>query len=241
MPAKKKRTALPGGAPVSAKKKKPKRAALPGGAPLPKKKTAKKKTAKRPGGAPPKAASSGKSRARAKPPCKYGPRGADGYCPKKPKSARARATVTARSVEGASRQATDVILNPKATKEQKIEAVTKVAEAAAIETVKTTAKTVYKKREAIKKALPAIGAAVQSGAAKAGAAAAPIGAAVAGGYVASKLMTGRIRKEAEKMLADTIRRTPPGLRHQFTPEVRAKLLDQYSAHIRKRNEILFTK
>lgn len=79
-----------------------------------------------------------------KPPCKYGPRGADGYCPKKPKSSsakntgKARTRVTAATPDAATKQATDVILNPKATSEQKVAAVGKVAEVTATETVKST-------------------------------------------------------------------------------------------------------
>lgn len=78
-----------------------------------------------------------------KKPCKYGPRGADGYCPKKPKSSakntgKARTRVTAATPDAATKQATDVILNPKATSEQKVAAVGKVAEVTATETVKST-------------------------------------------------------------------------------------------------------
>lgn len=80
---------------------------------------------------------------------------------------------------------------------------------------------------------------------KTGAAVAPFGAltgaAVAGGYIVSKLQKGRVSKQADRMLADTIKRTPPGLRKQFTPEIKAKLKKQYEEHIRRQNEGLFTK
>ena len=102
-----------------------------------------------------------KPRARAaKPPCKYGPRLANGRCPQKPRGARNRLTVSARSVQGASKQATDVILNPRASRQQKVEAVTKVAEAAATESVKQTARKIAtpsriaSAKAAVKKAAP---------------------------------------------------------------------------------------
>ena len=121
---------------AGAKKKKPKRQARPGGAPLkaaPRRKKAaprsKKPTA-------PKA----KKAPKAKAPCKYGPRLANGRCPLKPRGSKNRLTVTARSVTGASREATDVVLNPKATRAQKIDAVEKVATATATETIKRTAR-----------------------------------------------------------------------------------------------------
>jgi len=69
----------------------------------------------------------------------------------------------------------------------------------------------------------------------------PIAAAVGGGIVTSKLQGSRVQKQAQKLLDDTIRRTPPAQRNQYTPTVRAALLKQYEAHIRKQNEILFTK
>lgn len=69
----------------------------------------------------------------------------------------------------------------------------------------------------------------------------PIAAAVGGGMAASKLQKSRVQKQAQKMLDDTLRRTPPGQRNQYTPSVKAALLKQYEAHIRKQNEILFTK
>jgi len=56
----------------------------------------------------------------------------------KPRGNKNRRTVTARSVSGASSQATDVILNPRATKDEKIAAVGRVGEVAAQETVKKT-------------------------------------------------------------------------------------------------------
>lgn len=194
-----------------------------------------------------RSASSAKSTtgtARAKRPCKYGPRGADGLCPKAPSRARNsgknRTSVTARTSTGAAKQATDVILNPRASRQQKEKAVTKVAEVTATETAKTTIrKTVTPKRierakETVKKGAQAVAPYVipTTGV---------VGAAVGGGYVASKLQKGRVEKQAEKMLQDTIKRTPPSQRGAYTPEVKAKLKKQYADHIRRQNEILFTK
>lgn len=94
-----------------------------------------------------KKSSSGSS-GRAKAPCKYGPRGADGYCPKKPPTGRARprnlgknrTSVTARTTGSATTQAIDVVTNPKATTNQKAAAVGKVAETAASSALKSSAK-----------------------------------------------------------------------------------------------------
>ena len=96
--------------------------------------------------------SSGKSgKAKAKAPCKYGPRGDDGYCPKKPKSNNPRrqtsgnrTKVTARTTGSATSQAIDVVTNPKASAKQKSEAVVKVAEATATQGLKAGAKRVVK-------------------------------------------------------------------------------------------------
>lgn len=95
-----------------------------------------------------KTSGSGKSgSARAKAPCKYGPRGADGYCPKKPKSnnpARQtsgnRTKVTARTGTSATTQAIDVVTNPRASKEQKVQAVEKAVEATATTGLKAAGK-----------------------------------------------------------------------------------------------------
>jgi hypothetical protein len=128
---------------AGAKKKKPKRQALPGGAPVA---TRRKKTKATARPRAPRAAP--KRQPKAKPPCKYGPRGADGYCPKKPASSSRRQTsatrtrVTARTTGSATTQAIDVVTNPRATSAQKTEAVAKVAEAAATSTLKAGAKKV---------------------------------------------------------------------------------------------------
>lgn len=88
---------------------------------------------------------------RAKAPCKYGPRDADGRCPRKPSTARntgrSRTSVTARTTAGATKQATDVLLNPRATAQQKGRAIEKAAEVTGTEVVKSTIrKTVTPKR-----------------------------------------------------------------------------------------------
>ena len=77
--------------------------------------------------------------ARAKPPCKYGPRDASGYCPKKPKVARDKKAIAVKdyeSVDRAARQAGEVIRSSKATKEQKHEAVSVLAQAVGGEVAK---------------------------------------------------------------------------------------------------------
>jgi hypothetical protein len=113
-------------------KKKSKRTALPGGAPV-------------------------RSRSKkAKPPCKYGPRGADGYCPKKPKSAKSTKAnptrVTARTTDAAVEQGIKVLANPRASSSQKAEAAQTVATTIATDAAR---KTVRRQsgpiREAIKK------------------------------------------------------------------------------------------
>lgn len=144
MPARKRGTA--------AGRKKPKRKAMPGGAPV---------------AAPRKKKSTSRARAKApkeKPPCKYGPRDADGYCPKKPAGSttrRKKTTVSARTTDSAVRQAAEVIANPNATTSQKTAAIGKVAEVTITEAAKKTIKQnatpekIAKAKQAIKDALPA--------------------------------------------------------------------------------------
>jgi hypothetical protein len=146
MPAKKKRKRG-----TAAGRKKPKRQAMPGGAPVaaPRKKKSTRARAKAP---------------KEKPPCKYGPRDADGYCPKKPAGSttrRKKTTVSARTTDSAVRQAAEVISNPNATTSQKTAAIGKVAEVTITEAAKKTIKKnatpekIAKAKQAIKDALPA--------------------------------------------------------------------------------------
>lgn len=129
-----------------------------------------------------------------------------------------------------------MILNDRATKDQKIAAASKAAEITAGEVVKKTIKrTVTPAR--IQQTKDAIKNTIKAAIPFAG----TVGVAVAGGYAMSKNQSARINRQAQKMLDDTIRRTPAAQRSQFTPSVKASLLKQYAAWIRKQNEILFTK
>jgi hypothetical protein len=153
---------------------------------------------------------------------------ASGLCPKKPKGSQF--TVTARSVEGASKQATNVILNPRASKEQKVEAVSKVAEAAAVEAVKETAKKVARSptlaaaKAAVKKAAPlAIGIS------------APLAAGAAIGVARFKLAEKRRATDqtpegkALRALADVEK----NLKRKLTPAERRTLFKQHVEWFRK--------
>lgn len=89
------------------------------------------------------------SSGRTKKPCKYGPRDAAGYCPKKPnnpyrQTSGNRTKVTARTGTSATTQAIDVVTNPRASKEQKAQAVTKAVEATATQGLKAGAKKAVK-------------------------------------------------------------------------------------------------
>jgi len=69
-------------------KKSRRRSARPAPKKRAKRASAKRTTSKRARSSKPAKRKPARRAAKAKPPCKYGPRGADGYCPKKPKSAR---------------------------------------------------------------------------------------------------------------------------------------------------------
>lgn len=170
-----------------------------------------------------------------KPPCKYGPRDADGRCPRKPPSGRQtranRTKVTARSGDAAVRQGIEVLTNPRATTEQKSRAVETVGTNIATDAVRKT----------VRKQAPKIQAAIKKYGPDIVTAAAPIAAAVLGGKTVSSLQGKRIKKQSQKMLDDTIKRTPKAQRGQYTAEVKKALLAQYEQHIRRQNDILFTK
>lgn len=150
MTAKKKRQALPGGAPVSTRKKKPKRQARPGGAVTARAKGRTLATGRAPSPAPKPARAKRKAAPKAprapkpKPPCKYGPRGADGYCPKKPFSLKStkrnRTTVTGRTADSAVEQGIQVLTNPKATASQKTQAVSQVGTTILADAARKTAR-----------------------------------------------------------------------------------------------------
>lgn len=128
MPAAKKKKGTAGGG------TKPKRQAMPGGAPVTAR-TRKRSTRARKSTRAPKPK-------KEKPPCKYGPRDADGYCPKKPPSARStkrnRTKVTARTTDSAVEQGIQVLTNPRASSSQKAEAATTVATTIATDAARKT-------------------------------------------------------------------------------------------------------
>lgn len=212
MPAKKK-TGTAGA------KKKPKRQALPGGAPMPSKRSSsssskKKRTSSKPSAKPkPRAAATRK----AKPPCKYGPRDADGYCPKKPstfKSTRANPTrVTAKTTDAAVEQGIKVLTNPKASTEQKSAAVQQVGT-----TILTDAarKSVRKNAPKIKETLKEI---------------APAAGIVAGSAVVLKVggkaLTANRQREAKKFADAELAKTKKRMGSQITPQIAATLWQQY--------------
>lgn len=217
MPAKKK-TARG----TAAKRKKVKRTALPGGAPL--------KTASN-GKSRSSAGSSSKKKApKAKPPCKYGPRLANGRCPVKPKGERNRLTVSSRTVQGASKQATSVVLNPRASAQQKVEAVAKVAEAAAVETVKQTARKIITPsriaaaKAALKKAAPlAIGIS------------APLAAGAAVGVARFKVAQHRAATDMtpQGKAIRALTQVEKNLKRKLTPAERRVLFKQHVEFYRK--------
>lgn len=222
--------------------RKRKRDAMPGGAPMPgAKKKRTRARAERPcaygprdenGRCPPRPKAKRATSAREKKPCAYGPRGADGRCPKKGRES----VRVGRDVR--------TIVSPKSSKSERQRAArdvgTTVTGHVAAEAGKSVTRALRRKSlgkrvvEAGKKLLPAAG---TLGAATAG----TVGASVAGGYVTSRLMRSRYRKRAQAMLNDTIKRTPPSQRNQFTPAVREQLLRQYEQYLREQDEIAFTK
>lgn len=167
--------------------------------------------------------SSGSKKPKAKPPCKYGPRGADGYCPKAPKSSRSttrnRTRVTAKTGDSAVEQGIQVLTNPNASASQKSQAV---------QTVGTTVLTDAARKTARKNA-PKIKAAVKKYAKPVGKVVVPV-AATAGILAAGgKALTANRKREAnrfaEKELAKTKKRLPKGQR--LTPQMESTLRQQY--------------
>lgn len=215
MPArKKKRTALPGGAAVSARKKKPKRQALPGGAPLRAAPRGKSRRKAGPRSAPARAAAKAP---KAKAPCKYGPRLANGRCPTKPKKAKQL------------QKDVQTILRPSASKSEKSQAVNRVADAAAAQVSRDVAANVKRQlrsskvKENLKKAGAGAVQLLKSPAFVVPAALAT-GAALGSASV-RRLAEDRVRK-VEKSL---IKQYPNGL----PPDVRKVLLAQHLEQARK--------
>ncbi|HMG19284.1 MAG TPA: hypothetical protein VK573_11205 [Gemmatimonadales bacterium] len=147
----------------------------------------------------------------------------------KPKGERNRLTVSSRSVEGASKQATSVILNPRSTKEQKLEAVSKVAEAATVEAVKQSAKkvaaspTLALAKAALKKAAPlAIGIS------------APLAAGAAVGVLRYKVAKRRRETDmtAEGRALRALAEVEKNLKRKLTPAERRTLFAQHVAYFK---------
>jgi hypothetical protein len=219
-----------------------------------------------PGGAPVKKKTASKR------PCKYGPRDADGYCPKKPKATRSSSTTKTaskrpckygpRDADGrcpkkqtqSQRRAENVVKAVTGSPERKAQARRDIAKDVKKSTAKAAEIAIQKpierairpaaRKRAKEKVKEWAGAAASGAATFAKKIAAPAGILTA--WLAtqaglSAAMKDRIRREATQMLKDTIARTPPGQRYQYTPEVQAQLLQQYAQHVRNQLDVLFTK
>lgn len=227
----------------------PKADTMPGGAPLTKARARSRKLAPckygprdEQGRCPKKPAAPKKARStKPKPPCKYGPRDENGRCPKKPassKQAKGPQVKELKSVDGAARQAGEVIRSKTATSSQKKAAVRVLGQAVAAESGKKVAEHVV--REA-KKAVRQSGGAkavVKKVAGSAGAAtlarAGLYGAAFAGvlytGAVALNAQRAReAKKWADEQLSITRKRLP-----QLTVGQAQTLWNQYFEHAMKR-------
>jgi hypothetical protein len=126
---------------------------------------------------------------RGKPPCKYGPRDADGYCPKKPKTARKKKTATEkkidREISAATRRAENAIV--KGAQEGLSKTATEIAAAGGI-------KAATKKALAKKIATGVGGATISVGGALAAAAAAGAASFLATTYILKKIKDAKERK-----------------------------------------------
>lgn len=223
---------------------------MPGGAPL---KGARAAASKRPckygprlsdGRCPPKPKAPAKARSKAasQRPCKYGAR-INGKCPPKPKAARAETGPKVRelkSVDGAARQAGEVLRSKKATSSQKKEAVKVLGSAVAGEATKKVGEHIVREaKKAARSNKPAIKAAAKkilsSGAvgtvATAGATAAGIGATL---YVGGKALTANRQREARNFADTQLRLTRDRLKpQQLTAEQAKTLWNQYYQHALK--------
>lgn len=169
---------------------------------------------------------------KAKPPCKYGPRGADGYCPKKPRSEVSVRQL--RSGSAATEQAIKVLRNPKASGAQKREALSTAATAIAWEGGKGAARGVRTEvrkatrtaagRAALRKLKGAAGTAVLAVGKKALPVAGIYGAVKVGG----KLLTANARRAAKKWAKEELARTEKKT-GRLPANQRAALLQQYEA------------
>jgi len=219
------RTALPGGAPTKPKKKRASSATK-------RKSSAGKATKPSPAGA--------KAQPRAKkpkPPCKYGPRGADGYCPKKPKAAKKPAATSDSFLDRPIPQGTTPAGNKRAPTTIRKEAV-KIAEsttkAGVDHIVKETVAAYKRDPEQVKGVLKD----VAIGLGKLG-----VIAAIATGIFqfflsGEKQRAADIDAQARKMLAATKSKIPAA---QWKPEFEAPLLAQYRKWITENLKILYRK
>lgn len=186
---------------------------MPGGAPLTKRSSRPCKYGPRDEeGRCPKAPKKAKatSSPKPKPPCKYGPRTADGKCPKKPKAPKSEKQPTVRqlkSVDGAARQAGEVLRSKKATSTQKKEAVKVLTTAVAGEVGKKVAEHTYREaKKAVRQNKDTLKSAAKS-AAKAAAGSAAVragvyGAAAAGVVAAGGAALSAQRRKEAKAFAD---------------------------------------
>lgn len=169
---------------------------------------------------------------KAKPPCKYGPRGADGYCPKKPKAAKREKQPRVRdlsSVSAAGRQAGEVLRSDKATGAQKREAVGVLGEAIAVESGKKVAEHIG--REARKSFRTPEGRAAAktlgSGALKVAKVAVPVAAIAGTLVVGGKVLDANRLKESERKADAELKRTEKTLGRRLTDKEHETLRAQY--------------
>ena len=173
-------------------------------------------------------------------PCKYGPRGTDGLCPKKPKAPKTERATSVKqlsSVDGAARQAGEVLRSKKATKEQKHEAVRVLGEAVAVESTKKVGEHIV--REARKAVRTPGGKAAATAALKKAAAVAgvvPPLAAIAGTlYVGGKVLKANRSKECKAWARQQLAATKAKLGGaKMTPQQESTLLAQYEDHCSKK-------
>lgn len=215
---------------------------MPGGAPL--KKTSKRpckygprdsegKCPKKPP-TPRKSSSSQAASKSSKRPCKYGPRTPEGRCPPKPKAPKKVKQL--QSVEGAAKQATQVLRSKEATTSQKKEAVKVLGTAVAVDVTKKVAADAQRKaKQALKKpetrkAIAKVAKEYGIPVAKAAGVATGVGVTLAVGGAA--LSANRAR-EAKKYADRELAKTKKKLGKALTPEMEKTLHKQYEDHAKK--------
>lgn len=183
----------------------------------------------------PKSSATKSSGSSTKRPCKYGPRGADGLCPKKPKAPpRTPAVKQLKSVDGAARQAGEVLRSKKATKSQKQEAVKVLGTAVAGEATKKVGESIAREaKKAVRQNKAPITKAAKkvagSAAVAAGARAGLVGAAIAGTLAAGgAALSANRRREAAAFAKAQLARTKSKLPKGALSAAQEKTLyDQY--------------